>query len=120
MELIIIIAALIGAFWWLTVREKALEESGRHPLDGNVTRQEPDLTTKPDGIGHQSIPVAPVLTQALDINKDGKVDAKDAKAAVDTVVNNAKAVKAKAEAVIKKPRKPRAPKVGKSAADRVE
>jgi hypothetical protein len=46
----------------------------------------------------------------LDINKDGKVDAKDAKAAVDTVVNNAKAVKAKAEAVIKKPRKPRAKK----------
>ena len=96
MELIIIIAALIGAFWWLTVRERALEESGRHPLDGNVTRKEPELTTKPDGIGHQSIPVAPVLTQALDINQDGKVDAKDAVAAV--------------EAVVKKPRKPRAKK----------
>ena len=96
MELIIIIAALIAAFWWITSAEKKAEESGRHPLDGNVTRKEPDLTTKPDGIGHQSIPVAPVLTQALDINKDGKVDTKDAVAAVD--------------AVIKKPRKPRAKK----------
>lgn len=120
MELIIIIAALIGAFWWLTVREKALEDSGHHPLDGNVTRKEPDLTTKPDGIGHESMTVAPILVQALDVNKDGKVDTKDAKAAVDTAVNNAKAVKAKAEAAIKKPRKPRAAKPGKSAADRVE
>jgi hypothetical protein len=120
MELIIIIVALIGAFWWLTVREKTLEESGRHPLDGNVTKQEPNLTTKPDGIGHQSVPVAPILVQALDVNKDGKVDAKDAKAAVDATVAKAKAVKAKAEAVIKKPRKPRAAKPGKSADDRVE
>ena len=63
MEFIIIIAALIGAVWWFTAREKALEKSGRHPLDGNVTRKEPDLTTKPDGIGHETIPVAPILTQ---------------------------------------------------------
>ena len=119
MELIIIIAALIGAFWWITAAEKKSEESGRHPLDGNVTRKEPDLTTVPDGIGHQSIPVVPVLIQALDVNKDGKVDAKDAKAAVDIVADNAKAVKAKAEAVVKKPRKPKAA-TKKSADDRVE
>jgi CDGSH-type Zn-finger protein len=117
MELIIIIAALIGAFWWLTVREKALEESGRHPLDGNVTRKEPDLTTNPDGIGHQSIPVAPVLTQQTAcgcgrsktgycVGLHGLSDAAWA-----THKDNPKA---------KKPRKPRAPKVGKSAADRVE
>jgi hypothetical protein len=116
MELIIIIAALIGAAWWITAREKTLEESGRHPLDG-ATRKEPTLTTNPDGIGHQSVPI---LTQALDVNKDGKVDAKDAQAAVDAVVTNAKAVAATAEAVIKKPRKPRAPKPGKSADDHVE
>jgi hypothetical protein len=78
------------------------------------------LTTKPDGIGHQSIPVVPVLIQALDVNKDGKVDAKDALAAVDIAAENAKAVVAHAEAVIKKPRKPRAAKPGKSADDRVE
>jgi hypothetical protein len=119
MELIIIVVALIGAFWWLAAREKALEESGQHPLDG-VTRKEPTLTTKPDGIGHQSVPVVPILTQALDVNKDGKVDAKDAKAAVDATVAKAKAVKATAEAVIKKPRKPRAAKPEKSADDRVE
>ena len=116
MELIIIIAALIGAFWWITAAEKKSEESGRHPLDGNVTRKEPDLTTVQDGIGHQSVPV---VIQALDVNKDGKVDAKDAKAAVDIVADNAKAVKATAEAVIKKPRKPKAA-TKKSADDRVE
>jgi len=118
MELIIIIAALIGAAWWITAREKVLEESNRHPLDG-VTRKEPNLTTEPDGIGHEA---APALLQVLDVNKDGKVDTKDALAAVDIVADNAKAVKATAEAVIKKPRKPRAPKTlpGKSADDRVE
>ena len=118
MELIIIIAALIGTVWWITAREKTLEESGRHPLDG-TTRKEPTLTTKSDGIGHES---APALLQVLDVNKDGKVDAKDARAAVDIAAENAKAVVAHAEAVIKKPRKPRAPKAapGKSAADRVE
>jgi len=118
MELVIIIVALIGAFWWLAAREKALEESGQHPLDG-ATRKEPTLTTKSDGIGHESVSV---LTQALDINKDGKIDAKDARAAVDIAADNAKAVVAAAEAVIKKPRKPRAPKTltEKSAADHVE
>lgn len=118
MELIILIALLVFVFWWFTSSEKHAEESGRHPLD-SVTRKEPDLTTVPDGIGHQAIPVVPVLIQALDINKDGKVDAKDAQAAVDIVADNAKAVKAKAEAVIKKPRKPKAA-TKKSADDRVE
>jgi len=116
MELIIIIAALIGTVWWITAREKILEESNRHPLDG-ATRKEPTLTTNPDGIGHES-----ALMKVLDINKDGKVDAKDAQAAVDAVANNAKAIKDTAEAMIKEPRKPRAPKTlpGKSADDRVE
>jgi hypothetical protein len=119
MELIILIAVLVFVFWWFTSSEKHAEESGHHPLD-SVTRKEPDLTTNPDGIGHQSIPVVPVLIQALDVNKDGKVDAKDALAAVDIAAENAKAVVAHAEAVIKKPRKPRAAKPGKSADDRVE
>ena len=68
-------------------------------MDG-ATRKEPDLTTVADGIGHESVPA---VMQALDINKDGKVNAKDVQAAVDIVADNAKAV-------IKKPRKPRAPK----------
>jgi len=118
MELIILVALLVFVFWWFASNEKHAEESGHHPLD-SVTRKEPELTTKPDGIGHES---APALKQVLDVNKDGKIDAKDARAAVDIVAENAKAVKAHAEAVIKKPRKPRAPKAapGKSAADRVE
>jgi len=118
MELIILIAVLVFVFWWFTSSEKHAEESGHHPLD-SVTRKEPDLTTKPDGIGHQSIPVVPILTQALDVNKDGKVDAKDALAAVDIAADNAKAVRAHAEAVVKKPRKPKAA-TKKSADDRVE
>lgn len=67
MELFILLLVIIGAVWWFISVEKKAEESDRHPLDGNVTRQEPDLTTVPDGIGHQSITVAPVLTQQLDI-----------------------------------------------------
>ena len=99
MELIILVALLVFVFWWFSSSEKHAEESGRHPLDG-ATRKEPDLTTVADGIGHESVPA---VMQALDINKDGKVNAKDVQAAVDIVADNAKAV-------IKKPRKPRAPK----------
>ena len=53
------------------------------------------------------------------LNFDGKVDAKDALAAVDIAADNAKAVRAHAEAVVKKPRKPKAA-TKKSADDRVE
>lgn len=99
MELIILVALLVFVFWWFSSSEKHAEESGRH-LQDDATRKEPDLTTVADGIGHESVPA---VMQALDINKDGKVNAKDVQAAVDIVADNAKAV-------IKKTRKPRAPK----------
>lgn len=104
MELIIVIVVMIGIFWWFTAADKKAEELSTQALDSS-TRKEPDLTTVPDGIGHQSI-----LVSALDVNKDGKVNVKDAVAAVDAVVDNAKAIKAKAETAVKKPRKPRAKK----------
>lgn len=52
----------------------------------------------------ESIPVVPVLTQVLDVNKDGKVDAEDAKEAVKKVKEKAKstAKKAKAKADVNK------------------
>ncbi len=63
-----------------------------------------ETTTKIDGIGHESIPVIPVLTQALDVNKDGKVDLADAKEAVKKVKEKAKstAKKAKSKADVNK------------------
>jgi hypothetical protein len=100
MEIVIIVLVAIAlAGWWIWKEGKQHESSGSHPLDGATKN---------------------AVVETLDVNKDGKVDAKDAQAAVDAVVTNAKAVAATAEAVIKKPRKPRAPKPGKSADDHVE
>jgi hypothetical protein len=57
-------------------------------------------------VGHESIPVMPTLTAVLDVNKDGRVDIKDAVAAKDVVVAEtkkaAKKTQAKAAEVVKK------------------
>jgi len=61
-------------------------------------------TTKADGIGHESIPVMPTLTNALNVNGDGKVNLEDAKEAVK---KTKKKVKAVTEEVVEKVKKPR-------------
>jgi hypothetical protein len=108
MELIILLVVVIGVLGWFLWRDHKFEESGSHPLDGATKSPEPwpfptsrpaESTTKPDGIGHESIPI-PVLTSVLDVNKDGQVDIKDAVAAAEVVVKKTKktAVKAKESA----------------------
>jgi hypothetical protein len=112
MELLVIILVLVaGVAWWIW-NERKHEESGSHPLDGATKAPETwpiESTTKPDGIGHESIPVIPTLTTVLDVNKDGKVDLKDAVAAVEVVAKKTKTVakktKAKAVAVAEKTKK---------------
>jgi len=125
MDLLIIVAlgvAVIAYFIW---KERKLEESSPHPLDGPTktpdsgpepwpfpTGRPPEGDTKP---ADQPLPVMPTLTavldnnkdgkvdvkdvvSVLDVNKDGKVDLKDAIAAADVVVKKTKTVAKKAKA----------------------
>ena len=82
------------------------KEDGRHPLDAATQapyKVEP-MTTKADGIGHESTPVQPVISNPLDVNKDGKEDLADAKAAVK---KTKKQVKEVTDDLIEKVKKPR-------------
>ena len=79
MEIIILVILLGGAIVWFSTKEK------KSDTDTPVApyKVEPNLTTKADGIGHESV---------LDVNKDGKVDVKDAVAAVKKTKAKAKTV----------------------------
>jgi hypothetical protein len=77
MELVILLIAVIGVLGWFLWRDRKLDESGSHPLDG---------ATK---------------NSVLDVNKDGKVDIQDAVAAADVVVEKTKKAAAKTKAVAK-------------------
>jgi len=107
MELIILSVVVIGVLGLFLWRDRKFEENGSHPLDGATKSNEPwpfptarptELTTKPDGIGHESDPTS---TNILDVNKDGKVDIKDAVAAAEIVVEKTKKTAAKTKAVAK-------------------
>lgn len=113
MEIIIAIVALAVIVY---VGYKVLNKEnsdGSHPLDAATQapyKVETPLTTKADGIGHESIPVMPTLTNALDINGDGKVNLEDAKEAVKKTKKKAKEVKEEVVEKVKKARgrKPKA------------
>ena len=101
MELIILLVAVVAAIGWFIWNERQHDKNNTHPLDS---------VTKPS---------------ALDVNKDGKVDIKDAVAAAVVVKEEVKTVakktatkakkvavaaEAKVEATVKKARTPRKPK----------
>ncbi len=104
MEIVIIVAIAVAVIGWFIWKDRKFEESGSHPLDGATKAPEPwpfPTSRPPEGEAKETLPVMPTLTAALDVNKDGKVDLKDAVAAADVVVvETKKAVKkAKAKAV---------------------
>ena len=94
MELVVLLIIVVGIIGWWMWKEGKHEETG-HPLES--------------------------ITKKLDVNHDGKIDTKDAVAAVEVVKEEAKVVvektkkaakktKAKAEEVVKKAKAPRKPK----------
>lgn len=95
MELLLIVLAVVAVGGYFIWRENKHQETGTHPLDGATktpepwpfpTSRPPEGDTKPV---EQSLPVMPTLTAVLDVNKDGKVDAKDAAEAVAEVAKAA-------------------------------
>jgi hypothetical protein len=90
MEVIVIVAIAVAAIGWFIWKDYTRQESGKHPLDGATKAPEPwpFPTSRPpegDNKAVESIPVMPTLTNVLDINKDGRVDLKDAVDAVKEV-----------------------------------
>ena len=108
MEIIIAIIALAIIVY---VGYKVLNSEtsdGKHPLDAATQapyKVEPKLsTTKTDGIGHESIPVQPTISNVLDVNGDGKVNLEDAKEAVKKTKKKAKEVTDEVMEKVKTPR----------------
>ncbi len=105
MEIIIAIVALaviVYVGYRILNQEKT---DGSHPLD--AATQAPykiETTTKADGIGHESVPVQPVISNVLDVNGDGKVNLEDAKEAVKKAKKKAKEVTDEVVEKVKKPR----------------
>jgi hypothetical protein len=90
MEIILIIL-VIGGLWYAykitTETKKDADLSDAAPY-----KVEPNITTKPDGIGHESVPVQPTISNVLDVNGDGKVNIEDAKEVVKKTKAKAKKV----------------------------
>lgn len=109
MEIIIAVVALAVIVYVGYKILNADNTDGSHPLD--AATQAPykvenpiPTTTKADGIGHESVPVQPTISNVLDINGDGKVNLEDAKEAVK---KTKKQVKEVTDEVIEKVKKPR-------------
>ena len=80
MELVILLVVIVGVLGWFLWNGRKSEDSGSHPLDGATKNS---------------------VVEALDVNKDGKVDLKDAVAAAEVVVLKTKKTAAKTKAVAK-------------------
>ena len=82
MEIVIIVLVAIAlAGWWIWKEGKQHQSSGSHPLDGATKNS---------------------VVEALDVNKDGRVDLKDAVAAAEVVVEKTKKTAIKAKSAAKK------------------
>jgi hypothetical protein len=104
MEIIIAILAIVGIgyFTYKNLNKKIEENHSSEPVA--PYKVEP-TTTKVDGIGHESIPVQPTISNVLDVNKDGKVNIEDAKEVVKKTTKKAKEVKEKVVEKVAKSRK---------------
>jgi len=90
MEIVVIVAIAVAAIGWFIWKHREAEEAHTHPLDGATKAPEPwpfPTSRPPEGDNKtvESIPVMPTLTNVLDVNKDGRVDLKDAVDAVKEV-----------------------------------
>ena len=119
MELIILLLVVVGGIGWFIWNERQHEKSGTHPLDSVTTPSAADVNK--DSKTPEPVASSTVYLEGLDLNKDGKVDIKDAVEAVEVVKEEVKTVAKKAttkakkavvevEAAVKKAKTPRKPK----------
>ena len=111
MEILVLIIVAAGILYYVYKKLDKPNADGSHPLDAPTQapyKIEPQLTTKPDGIGHESTPIQPTISNVLDVNKDGKVDVEDVKEVVKKTKTKAKKVVAEVTEKVKKPKKKKA------------
>jgi hypothetical protein len=106
MEIIIVVAlAVVGYVAYKVLNTD--KPDGSHPLDAATQapyKVEIPATTKVDGIGHESTPVQPSISNVLDVNGDGKVNLEDAKEAVKKTKKKVKEVTDEVMEKVKTPR----------------
>jgi hypothetical protein len=111
MEILVLIIVAAGILYYVYKKMEQTNADGSHPLDAPTQapyKVEPQMTTKPDGIGHESTPIQPTISNVLDVNKDGKVDVEDVKEVVKKTKTKAKKVVAEVAEKVKKPKKKKA------------
>lgn len=111
MEILVLIIVAAGITYYVYRKLDKPNADGSHPLDAPTQapyKIEPQMTTKPDGIGHESTPIQPTISNVLDVNKDGKVDVEDVKEVVKKTKTKAKKVVAEVAEKVKKPKKKKA------------
>ena len=104
MELLVVVAVAVAAIAWFIWKERKYDEAQKHPLDGPTKAPEPwpfPTSRPPEGEAKDQLPVMPTLTAVLDVNKDGRVDLKDAVAAKDAVVEKTKKAVKKTKTAVK-------------------
>jgi hypothetical protein len=100
MELIILLLVVVAAIGWFIWSERQHDKNGSHPLDSVTTPSVTDVNK--DSKTPEPVASSTVYLEGLDINKDGKVDIKDAVAAVEVVKEEVKTVAKKTATRAKK------------------
>lgn len=111
MEILVLIIVAAGILYYVYRNLDKPNADGSHPLDAPTQapyKIEPQMTTKPDGIGHESTPIQSTISNVLDVNKDGKVDVEDVKEIVKKTKTKAKKVVTEVAEKVKKPKKKKA------------
>ena len=112
MELVILLIIVVGVVGWWIWREGKSEQAGTHPLE-SITKK---LDVNHDGRVDAKDAVAVVaevketVAAAADVNKDGRVDAQDVKVVVEATKKAGRKAKAKVEQTVEKTKKTRKPK----------
>ena len=112
MELIILLAVVVGVVGWWIWKEGKSEQAGNHPLQTFTKKLDVNNDGKIDVKDAAAVvtEVKETVTAVADVNKDGRVDVEDAKVVVEATKKVVKKTKAKAEAVVTKVKKPRSKK----------
>lgn len=112
MELIILLIVVVGIIGWWIWKEGKSEQAGNHPLE-SITKK---LDVNHDGRVDAKDAVAVVaeaketVSAAADVNKDGQVNIEDAKVVVEKTKKAGRKAKAKVEETVEKVKKTRKPK----------
>jgi len=112
MELIILLAVVVGVVGWWIWKEGKSEQAGNHPLQTFTKKLDVNNDGKIDVKDAAAVvtEVKETVTAVADVNKDGRVDVEDAKVVVEATKKAGRKAKAKVEETVAKAKKSRKPK----------